>query len=112
MACAASQWFGNLLKLKLAFIRGAPCCAAFVIEKAIHLHGGMGFTWEVPLHYALREVRKLDAAFGAGALSKELVVRLLRLRKSWKMAGTVLNQGPVVTDFSGVIVETALQMAI
>ena len=24
--------------------------AAFVLEKSIHLHGGMGFTWEVPLH--------------------------------------------------------------
>jgi hypothetical protein len=28
--------------------------AAFVLEKSIHLHGGMGFTWEVPLHHALR----------------------------------------------------------
>lgn len=37
--------------------------AAFVIEKSIHLHGGMGFTWELPLHPALRAVRKLDAAF-------------------------------------------------
>jgi len=45
--------------------------AAFVLEKSIHLHGGMGFTWEVPLHYALREVRKFDAAFGAGALAQQ-----------------------------------------
>ena len=45
--------------------------AAFVLEKSIHLHGGMGFTWEVPLHYALREVRKFDAAFGAGALARQ-----------------------------------------
>jgi alkylation response protein AidB-like acyl-CoA dehydrogenase len=46
--------------------------AAFVLEKSIHLHGGMGFTWEVPLHHALREVRKFDAAFGAGALASEI----------------------------------------
>lgn len=46
--------------------------AAFVLEKSIHLHGGMGFTWEVPLHYALREVRKFDAAFGAGALTQQV----------------------------------------
>jgi alkylation response protein AidB-like acyl-CoA dehydrogenase len=46
--------------------------AAFVLEKSIHLHGGMGFTWEVPLHYALREVRKFDAAFGAGALAQQV----------------------------------------
>ena len=52
-------------------LAGALQHAAFVIEKAIHLHGGMGFTWDVPLHHALREVRKLDAAFGAGALASE-----------------------------------------
>jgi hypothetical protein len=46
--------------------------AAFVLEKSIHLHGGMGFTWEVPLHRSLREVRKFDAAFGAGALASEI----------------------------------------
>ena len=46
--------------------------AAFVLEKSIHLHGGMGFTWEVPLHYCLREVRKFDAAFGAGALAQDV----------------------------------------
>lgn len=46
--------------------------AAFVLEKAIHLHGGMGFSWEVPLHYALREIRKFDAAFDAGALAKSV----------------------------------------
>ena len=45
--------------------------AAFVLEKAIHLHGGMGFTWELPLHVALREVRKFDAAFGSGALAQQ-----------------------------------------
>ena len=44
-------------------LTGAIANAAFVIEKAIHLHGGMGFTWELPLHPALRAVRKLDAAF-------------------------------------------------
>lgn len=53
-------------------LAGAIAHAVFVLEKAIHLHGGMGFTWEVPLHYALREVRKLDAAFGAGALAQRL----------------------------------------
>lgn len=49
-------------------LAGAIENAVFVIEKAIHLHGGMGFTWELPLHRALREVRKLDAALGSGRL--------------------------------------------
>jgi hypothetical protein len=46
--------------------------ATFIIEKAIHLHGGMGFTWEVPLHHALREVRKVDAAWGGGDLPQSV----------------------------------------
>ncbi|HBP29699.1 MAG TPA: hypothetical protein DD666_09820 [Advenella kashmirensis] len=45
---------------------GALGNAVFIIEKAIHLHGGMGFTWELPLHYSLREVRKIEAAFNNG----------------------------------------------
>ncbi len=46
--------------------------AAFILEKSIHLHGGMGFTWELPLHIALRDVRKTDAAFGSGAMTKAI----------------------------------------
>lgn len=46
--------------------------SAFIIEKAMHLHGGMGFTWELPLHHALRSVRALDAACGAGTLARQL----------------------------------------
>ena len=46
--------------------------AAFIIEKAMHLHGGMGFTWELPLHRALREVRALDAAFGSSGVPSRL----------------------------------------
>lgn len=46
--------------------------AIFVLEKSIHLHGGMGFTWEVPLHYALREVRKFDAALDTDTLTRQV----------------------------------------
>ena len=53
-------------------LANALASSAFVLEKSIHLHGGMGFTWEVPLHYALREVRKFDAAFGSGALARQV----------------------------------------
>jgi alkylation response protein AidB-like acyl-CoA dehydrogenase len=45
--------------------------AAFVLEKSIHLHGGMGFTWEMPLHRSLREIRKFDAALGSGQLASQ-----------------------------------------
>lgn len=52
--------------------------ATFVIEKAIHLHGGMGFTWEVPLHYGLREVRKIEAAWGSGDLPQSIGHRFIQ----------------------------------
>jgi alkylation response protein AidB-like acyl-CoA dehydrogenase len=55
--------------------------ATFIIEKAIHLHGGMGFTWEVPLHHALREVRKIDAAWGGGALTQSVGKRFIQTCK-------------------------------
>lgn len=53
-------------------LANALASAAFVLEKSIHLYGGMGFTWELPLHYALREVRKFDAAFGSGSLAQQV----------------------------------------
>ncbi|RCW70360.1 acyl-CoA dehydrogenase family protein [Pseudorhodoferax soli] len=53
-------------------LANALSSAAFVLEKSIHLHGGMGFTWELPLHVSLREVRKFDAAFGSGALASQV----------------------------------------
>jgi alkylation response protein AidB-like acyl-CoA dehydrogenase len=43
---------------------GAISNATFVLEKAMHLHGGMGFTWEMPLHHSLRDIRAIDAFCG------------------------------------------------
>lgn len=53
-------------------LANAIASSAFVLEKAIQLHGGMGFTWELPLHYSLREIRKFEAAFGSGELSGQV----------------------------------------
>ncbi|MBD0415544.1 acyl-CoA dehydrogenase family protein [Oryzicola mucosus] len=33
----------------------------FIIEKSIQIHGGMGFTWDMPLHRYLRWVRDIQA---------------------------------------------------
>ena len=63
--------YGNARRTE-AVLANSLASAAFVLEKSIHLHGGMGFTWEVPLHYALREVRKFDAAFGSGSLAQQV----------------------------------------
>lgn len=63
--------FGRLRDTR-PVLANALANAAYVIEKSIHLHGGMGFTWEVPLHYALREARKFDGAFGSGSLASQV----------------------------------------
>ncbi|MFC0278965.1 acyl-CoA dehydrogenase family protein [Falsigemmobacter intermedius] len=53
-------------------LTGALSNAVFVVEKAIHLHGGMGFTEELPLHYSLRDVRKIETALQAGAQTRAI----------------------------------------
>lgn len=53
-------------------LTGALSNAVFVVEKAVHLHGGMGFTEELPLHYSLRDVRKIEAALQAGAQTRAI----------------------------------------
>lgn len=52
----------------LPVVAHAIAQSAWVLEQAIQLHGGMGFTWALPLHRGLREIRKWDAAYGAGAV--------------------------------------------
>ncbi len=58
-------------------LAGAIVHAAFVLEKAIHLHGGMGFTWEMPLHRSLRDVRAIDAAFATEASTQAIGARFI-----------------------------------
>ena len=36
-----------------------------VANEAVQLHGGMGFTWELPLHRFMRRAKVLDHAFGS-----------------------------------------------
>ncbi|MCB1395191.1 MAG: acyl-CoA dehydrogenase [Rhodobacter sp.] len=43
-----------------------------VAEGAIQLHGGMGFTWDVPLHRYLRRIRRIEAQQGTPALASRL----------------------------------------
>lgn len=67
----AADEFGAARDARAAFVTAAAD-AGFVLERAIHLHGAMGFTWEVPLHRALRAVRKIDAAFDTPAALRGL----------------------------------------
>lgn len=56
-------------KVKLALIAKAYASDAFfdVAGHAIQLHGGIGFTWEYPLHYFFKRARANRAVFGASS---------------------------------------------
>jgi len=46
-------------------------------ENAIQLHGGMGFTWDLPLHRRLRRIRAATALFDAVAARAALAEQVL-----------------------------------
>ena len=46
----------------------------------IQIHGGMGFTWEVPAHYFLKRARVLECVFGTGPEHAERSANLLAER--------------------------------
>ncbi|WP_109467196.1 acyl-CoA dehydrogenase family protein [Albibacillus kandeliae] len=56
---------------------GAATLGARVAESAIQVHGGMGFTWEVPLHRHLRMIKALAAQGGAADLIEAVAADLL-----------------------------------
>lgn len=56
---------------------GATTLGAKVAESAIQVHGGMGFTWDVPLHRHLRLVKSLAAQGGAADLIEAVAADLL-----------------------------------
>ena len=45
--------------------------ARFVCNEGIQLHGGMGFTWDLGLHFFLRRVKTLEYAFGDSTFHRE-----------------------------------------
>lgn len=47
-----------------------------IAEAAIQAHGGMGFTWDIPLHRYLRRIRSLEAQ-GEAARLREAVATVL-----------------------------------
>lgn len=55
----------------------ADGAADFCARTAIQVHGGMGFTWEMPLHLYLKRTRVLSTSFGTAAeLSLKVADRL------------------------------------
>jgi alkylation response protein AidB-like acyl-CoA dehydrogenase len=44
-----------------------------VCNDGIQVHGGMGFTWELPLHYFLRRAKLMEYAFGDASFHRHRV---------------------------------------
>jgi alkylation response protein AidB-like acyl-CoA dehydrogenase len=62
--CATGQWLArSVTGAKLLADEAALANA----RAAIQVHGGMGFTWEVPLHLHLKRSRVLATTFGTPA---------------------------------------------
>ena len=48
-----------------------------IAEAAIQAHGGMGFTWDIPLHRYLRRIRSLEAQGEAARLRESVAAALI-----------------------------------
>lgn len=48
--------------------------ARMVCNESIQIHGGMGFTWELGLHYFLRRTKLLEFSYGDAAYHRERVL--------------------------------------
>jgi len=48
--------------------------ARFACNEGIQIHGGIGFTWELGLHYYLRRAKVLEYSFGDAAYHRERVL--------------------------------------
>lgn len=69
----------SLILAEAASVAKAWCSEAFikVSEGAVHLHGGMGFTWEHDAHLYFRRARSDAALFGDATYHRERLARLL-----------------------------------
>lgn len=74
MLAAASIDNGNLLPADLAAMAlSAQRLALSASEAAIQVHGGMGMTWESPLHHYYKRARYLRALIGPAAVHRKTV---------------------------------------
>lgn len=49
-----------------------------IIEAAIQMHGGIGFTWEYELHLSLRRAKMLEMLFGSSAAGHRALIQAAR----------------------------------
>ncbi|MEH2628654.1 alkylation response protein AidB-like acyl-CoA dehydrogenase [Bradyrhizobium sp. AZCC 1719] len=70
MRHAITRSLGELagaLERDAAFL-AAAACGTSISEGALQIHGGMGFTWDVPVHRHIRRIRSLQAQGDASGL--------------------------------------------
>jgi len=72
----ASAAPANRLAREAAFLAAATH-GPLILEACIQVHGGMGFTWDVPLHRHLRRIRAVEAQGGAVMLRDGLAAALI-----------------------------------
>jgi hypothetical protein len=63
----------------MAYARAATCCPS-IVEMALHMHGGMGFTWDVSTHLWLRRLRSDFGAICAGAAQNRVADGIIGVR--------------------------------
>ncbi len=66
----------GVLARRAAFLAAATH-GPLIAEGAIQAHGGMGFTWEVPVHRHLRRIRALEAQGEAPRLREAVAAALI-----------------------------------
>jgi alkylation response protein AidB-like acyl-CoA dehydrogenase len=66
---------GSVIARRAAFLAAATL-GPQIVEAAIQAHGGMGFTWDIPLHRYLRRIRSLEAQGEAAWLREALAAAL------------------------------------
>ena len=62
---------------RAAAFAAATRFGAAAVESALQLHGGMGFTWDIPMHRHLRRIRSWEAQGDAPGLHRRLAAELL-----------------------------------
>jgi alkylation response protein AidB-like acyl-CoA dehydrogenase len=66
-------------------------------EVALHVHGGIGFTWELDIHLFLRRARALAATFGDSAHHRERIAAILAGRLLDGESPSTTSDGPTTS---------------
>ena len=66
---AERPWAVSMAKAK------ANRMAVHVVREAVQLHGGMGYTWEMALHFHYRRARHLEVLYGSTEYHNERVLQ-------------------------------------